>query len=488
MSGWTRAHRTPGAELDAVDMRAAAQDGVGGTGGEMTRVYRYGVLGEPSPLGPIRRELALRAKYWDALVAVEAQYRRRERTLLGGAHQEAVDAAKAAYEAATGAEKDAALAALKEAKAHAKAERARLRIERKAELDLAWEERRAALIAARVASGLWRGNYIDVREDFDAAAKRAAAIGVELSAGKGARCLTAAKVPRPYRTEDALAAVCTWFQLDMTTANDRPGRKPHPIARVRMGSDESMRPLWAQARITLHRPLPEGAELLRASYVRVGRRKWALCVTIKEADAVPVPGGRTVTVEVRVEGDRIAVWSANDGLAGEVRLPGLEAKLAHADAIERVLWEHYRQAVDMCDLAEEPVSPHALARWARTSALPEAKPYLERYWHLWSWVCGERRKCQRRRQDAYRKAAAAICAGSARVEFVATPGPKWAAIGELKLALQSVCARHGAEFASDSDLRRRNQRRPSRRSQTAGKTVGDTASCSRVVAVAGQSL
>lgn len=453
----------------------------------MTRVYRYGVIGEPSPLGPIRRELALRAKYWDALVAVEAQHRRRERALLGGAHQEAVDAAQASYDAAVGAEKEAALAALKAAKAHAKAERARLRIERKAELDVAWEERRAALIAARVASGLWRGNYIDVRAHFDAAAKRAAAIGVELSAGKGARCLTAAKMPRPYLTEDALAAVCTWFQLDMTTAHDRPGRKPHPMARVRMGSDESMRPLWAEARVTLHRTLPEGAELLRASYVRVGRRKWALCVTVKEADAEPVPGGRTVRVEAQVQGERVGTWTANDDKWGAIVLPGLEAKLAHADAIERVLWEHYRKAVDMCDLAE-PVSPHALARWARTSALPEAKRYLERYWHLWSWVCGERGKCQRRRRDAYRKAAAEIAAGSVRVEFAAAPGPKWAAVGELKLALQSACARRGVEFASDSDLRRRNQRRPSRRSQTAAQATGGAAAYARDVATGGQSL
>ncbi|MGH9535475.1 MAG: hypothetical protein ACRD2E_11525 [Terriglobales bacterium] len=374
--------------------------------------------------------------------------------------------AAAAYAAAAKEHRPVKLAELKLAKAAAKAERAELRAVHAAGLRALHLQFNADAAAAREASGLYRGNYMDVREDFDAAAKRAACLGVLLDPDKPARCLTAMKTPRPYVSEDALNGSCTWLQLDMG-ADERHTRHPHPVMRLRIGSDERRKPIWADARITYHRPLPPAAEVLRASFVRIARNKWCACITVKEQDPASDGCGRTVKVAASAEGGCMATWTANDGASGTIELAGIEAALAHADSIERTLWDVCRAEVPGSPLDQKTCTPHALARWARWCRKENAAAdaYVRRYEHLWNWVCGERRGAQNGRRDVYRKAAAMLCEGAVRVEFEGVPAPRWAALSELKLALASACARRGVEFASGADLRRANQRRPSNRSR-----------------------
>lgn len=123
--------------------------------------------------------------------------------------------------------------------------------------------------------------------------------------------------------------------VDPAVYRDRltPGRdaRSHSLLRLRVGSAERRQPIWFEADVTLHRPLPPG--LIRSAAVireRLGsHERWHLVIVVEledQAPPVPSPTARgVIALDVgwrRVaDGLRVALWRDDTGQQGEVVLP-----------------------------------------------------------------------------------------------------------------------------------------------------------------------
>jgi len=99
---------------------------------------------------------------------------------------------------------------------------------------------------------------------------------------------------------------------------------------MRIGSDEHRKPIWACWTMIMHRPLPDGAQIKRASIVRrmVGQRqKWFVQIYVDDSKCKSASscGTGTVTIDLgwrkQKDGIRIGTWIGSDGRQGKFKLP-----------------------------------------------------------------------------------------------------------------------------------------------------------------------
>ena len=103
---------------------------------------------------------------------------------------------------------------------------------------------------------------------------------------------------------------------------------------LRVGSDHSKAPLWAQLPAVIHRQPPAGARIKWAYLHRrmvAERPQWKLTFSLAVADGFPLPadlasgGACGIDLGWRVLTGRelrVGYWSGDDGRAGEIKLPG----------------------------------------------------------------------------------------------------------------------------------------------------------------------
>lgn len=137
------------------------------------------------------------------------------------------------------------------------------------------EEARAAAREARRESGVFWGTYLLVEDAVEQARRsrtdprfgrwdRAGRIGVQIQGGAS--------------VHDVMNARSEWLQIDPLPKDQwetRPGRrKARTTVRIRVGTDEHRRAIWACFPMHMHRPLPDDAVIKTASIkrTRVARR------------------------------------------------------------------------------------------------------------------------------------------------------------------------------------------------------------------------
>jgi hypothetical protein len=243
------------------------------------------------------------------------------------------------------------------------------------------------------------------------------------------------------------------LQVDMTPIVRRTRRNPNGKAvrnsgtlRFRVSSDEKGRPTWAEFPIIIHRPMPadgviKGAWVIRR---RVGMRwKWDLQIQLEAPSFLAEPAsetGHTVAVDFgsrgKDSGYRVAYALDEAGESAHFGFDEIVSggrtvaeRFQHAESLQKIRDREFNTAreslatwVDSASvpawLAEQTAtmrqwrSTRRLARvvsqWrdsrfdgdSEAFALADAWRKQER--HLYQWECDERRKAERRRNDAYR--------------------------------------------------------------------------------------
>lgn len=200
----------------------------------------------------------------------------------------------------------------------------------------AWKERQAAInaesyaFAKRVyahfgAAGLYWGSMLPIMQA--ASSYRTGAPPQLRSRDDDRGDRIAVQCAKGLSVEDALACRGTTFQLDPPPEGGR-----WTTARLRIGS-EGRSPIWCEARVSLDRPMPEGAKIKWAYLARrrIGSRiEWQLQLVLSSDDPGAFgPHDRassgTVAIDANwrlVEGGlRVAYWVGDDGDEGELVLP-----------------------------------------------------------------------------------------------------------------------------------------------------------------------
>ena len=450
-------------------------------------VYRYGAA--PRMLSGddlVRRQIRLNHEYRNALVVVERRRRDALRSLLslGGdarKYEEAVTVAKREEEAAA-----SAVAAARKGKLP-KEELLALRAvlvkaretQRTAAYDLRQLHRKmrenaelivrqdqinndAALAARRLAReefskrGLYWGTY-QLAEDADNAARRSMPLFADSEPndpsfvpfrGEGN---VSVQIQKGIPVENVFSGTDTQVQVEPvdekawhSTSRSERRRFCKTVLRLRVGSDEKRKPIWAEWRIAMHRPIPPGSIVKRvtASLRRHSvQEEWWIQFTVELPAGTPKRArtGQAGTVAVSIGwqamGDEIrtATWVDDTGRFGELRLTPrelyplrkpselrglrskmfLEARTALVEALKKIpattvpqwfldrtmqLWQWQsenrlyalHQEWDAQPFPGDAAPRGALRVWARQEQ------------HLWTWEQSLRTSSLRNRKEVYR--------------------------------------------------------------------------------------
>jgi hypothetical protein len=246
----------------------------------LNRVYKYGCLAPTLNAELVYEQIRAAHRYRNQLVEIE-KWRR--------------EATKASEEAA-----------LSDPLVDLKANKDRINSE-------AADKRRAA----RADTPCYWGTYLLVESSDDQARKAADAPGFQPWQGNGA---LAVQIQRGMKASD----LATDRRAQLATPNAR----GHALLRVRVGSDDSRDPIWAEWPIIVHRPLPDDAIIKGVSiHMRSRGRKtvWSAEFTLTLPNTVRTCGQGAVGVDLgwRMIGgeERVCAYASEDGShTGELRL------------------------------------------------------------------------------------------------------------------------------------------------------------------------
>lgn len=236
----------------------------------------------------------------------------------------------------------------------------------------------------------------------------------------------------------------------------RSARRRYCMLAMRVSSTGKARvPVWAKWPMVMHRPLPEGAVIKRATVAlrKIGPRdEWSVTITVDRSASAGSSNPRRAAPERSVGIDvgwrqldgatRVAAWHGSDGAFGELVLPEqLLSQVRKADDLRAIRDRAFNIARDALVVAldrttgDDPEtapwlteatstlsqwrSPARLAalavRWRDKGFSPEqAEAYaaLEawRYHdhHLWEWETSQRTKALRHRREVFRIFAAGL--------------------------------------------------------------------------------
>ncbi len=416
-----------------------------GSEGGTTRIYKFG-CGQPAQV-PAEAELQLQleAEYWNALVAIEHEYRQRERMVWRtiGAVEEIAEALEG-----TLGELDRIRTLIAEARrggqvgdsawqAQAQTlEKRRRELQRR--LNAAKSAHWQAASAGMAALGFWRretaratygafsrrglywGNAQLVRDRYEAARRRTER--ARTKSGRPAELHPRAcdgtgfwAVRLQHEARDAKAP-CTmrrlfskdakWsrmLQIDPVDFSDwahlpRCERRSRSRTRVRIRvASVGRAPIWLELPMVMHRPLPEEGVVKAAEITRrrVGSHvAYALALTVHTEDRTEITfaHGNTLAValgcEPRRDGLRVAVCLGSDGARQELVLPNrLLARFHTLDQLASLRSRGHRAAVQEMEAwcgAHQPLVPAWLDEGLRspTSNASETLRALAEHWRL----------------------------------------------------------------------------------------------------------
>jgi Putative transposase DNA-binding domain len=374
------------------------------------RIYRYGCLA-PKDLGPVLSQMRLAHDYRRALVLIERDRRAKVRALL----PEDRGLWRAAFQ--EHAEKIAAFTASADAK-------------RK---------------EARGASGLRWGTY-QLVEQADQASRKDVSMTEDprYPPWTGDGCVSEQLIKGI-----SLEELTTDTQVQFVPGEGARGQEFGTL-RLRVGSDEKRRPIWAEWPMRMHRPLPKGARIQRVTVhrflggartanVRSGRReRWEVQFMLVIPLGAPSVGTGIVGVDLgwRRIGDelRVCAFADEDNKTGELRMTDhmiggyrrvdtlrstrdemRERALAIVRAVRDVPGspEWYREVTLAAHAWRNPRRiPMLLRDWAaaRFAGDEEAFTWLS-YWlerdrHLWQWESDQRHKNNEAKKKLFEQFAA----------------------------------------------------------------------------------
>jgi transposase len=434
--------------------------------------YEYGCLPPTSGQEAFLEQVQGRYRLWNKLVEIEKEHIAKVRALLGDPYDESLLAAlleekrllisevKCLRQKTRRGNVDiiAKQAQIKEltaqinklAAASKERRRAKAREDRPM-LDELERQRREAVNQAMAASGLYWGNYDDVRNHYETARRRALREGVELKfrrfAGEGE---VSVRYQRGLRVGDVFKCSDRKLQIEPVS----PDAWYHPtravrrraartVVRIRAASDERKKPVWLELPLVMHRPLPPGL-IRQASVARqlvFNRFRYKLLVVVELDNPPPAKAeGPTVAVVVGFrklrDGIRVAYWVAEDGKKGQVLLPeDLVEQFAKLNHLKSVCDRHFndtKMAVAAW-LAANPIPDRLkqetkhLAQWRTHRHLLELlqvwdenraagdgeivgalRQFRGRWVHLKSWESNLRDQLSRHRRELYRRFACGL--------------------------------------------------------------------------------
>lgn len=213
--------------------------------------------------------------------------------------------------------------------------------------------------------------------------------------------------------------------------------------RIRVGSDESRRPVWLELPMVMHRPLPPNGKIRTASILRekiADTWRWKAVITVHEANSVCQATNidrsiRAVGVDVgwRVleRGLRVAYWYDTDGNHGELIIP--EETLHEFRRLRDLQSIRQQNFNETCEWLTKWCGVNALPEWFNIASVrfPRQLAVLFKRWnesrfdgdeeafdrladwhrkdlHLWRWQEHLRDQILRRRREQYRIFAASL--------------------------------------------------------------------------------
>jgi hypothetical protein len=183
-------------------------------------------------------------------------------------------------------------------------------------------------------------------------------------------------------TRDAMDGAGTLVQIDPPSCRKdiEWGRRAgcRSVVRFRIGSEADRRPIWAEFPVTLHRPLPDNADIKWAYMVRrriATHDYWSLQLVVSRAGGFAKPEcskagevGIDVGWRLTDAGLRVAYWVGSDGEEGELVLPTSDlSRWTKPEEIQSVRDTHFNGAIETlacCRDGEKiPDYPAEHARW-----------------------------------------------------------------------------------------------------------------------------
>lgn len=306
-------------------------------------------------------------------------------------------------------------------------------------------DHKAEYKAARAASGLYWGTYLQVEQAAQSMRKgapprfrpwflRRDKLAVQFQGGLSVQELLQGKKTKngDYKKDNRLQL--TLSRRPRALPGSRRGEiKLNGALRLRIGSD-GRDPVWAEVPIRYHRPLPEDARIKWVYLIRrdLGLRSvWSVQFVLERASwkkkGLATSGMVGIDVGWRLLPNgklRVAVWSGSDGKEGAIALPAWW--LSETEKVERILSERdrLRDAVRpmLTEWAEEEDKPwvrqtrsqRRLLKWLKRERdgdreIPEEiEEWRKREIHLLEYESHLRDQLQGSRLDLYRRAAAML--------------------------------------------------------------------------------
>ena len=431
-----------------------------------TRIYTYGCRLPTSNGELVEQQILLAHRYYNKLIEIERRRRENVRAIQREAAPNIAEHERAA--ANLDAEIVAVLDAIKAKKAAGRtskvevsAERARvaeLRAQRKehyaqakaaraacktdevvAKMRAAGEEAFAEIRKARKSSGVYWGTYLTVEAAVEAAKK--SPTDPEFKRWGSGRGRVAVQIQNGITVAEA-------FGGDTRIQIDEPARNRMSKVRLRVGSDDAGKPIFAEFPFRYHRPLPADGVIKWAWIARSTKGRWVnwdLQIVVEAASFArlqrPPSDGGVVAIDIgwrlRPGRDlRVGYWFDNQGQHGELLMPAdIKQRLEHADSL-RSIQDRAFDAIKAKLLAwrdvQNDLAPELAAAmeflpqwksarrlgaltdewrakgWPNQDIIPELEAWWKQHRHLYDWEQCERDRALAARKNLYRERAAKL--------------------------------------------------------------------------------
>lgn len=505
----------------------------------MVRVYRYGLLPPTERAAEVDQQMLLAHRYRNTLIEIERARRVVLRDVAGGsagipalekklADAQTIELAAAQAiktsrkETRTRSETEAMRQTLREARvvrseAGKALREARVVLRQEPDYDrkIAEINERAKEIwkGARALCGVYWGTYLLIEDAMMASKKSPLYDGTDPNDPRfirwGGEGKVGVQIQKGASVGEIFAGDDTRMRIDPvdllawhSPVRGERRRKSRTFLRLRIGSDEHRKPLWAVWPMILHRPFPEGARIKEAVVQKIWcgpRAEWTVDITVEfhPVQRVSVAEG-AVAINLgwrKIENDlRVASWVGSDGEKGELRLDayaiGGLLKPEELTSIRDKSFNEHR--IKLAEWLEKPGcevspwlkeksaylaqwrSPGRLAslvmQWKRFEIVEGRKIYPFRFkgdeeiftvmeawryhdYHLWDWLSNQRSQALRHRREIYRIFASKLSKRYGTLVLETFDLRKVAAKEKVEEAAENQTARKNRQLASVSELR-----------------------------------
>jgi len=431
------------------------------------RVYEYGCgLGEIEGLNVAIEQMHRRTEFWNRLVEIDNDVRRRMDALLFAGQPETelislrteLSALLRSGSLVVGADgnstkdeqrKTIQISAIRATIRSKLQEVKRIRKENvelhRTELRALDRERKDRIAEVQSNAGLYWANRDEIRRKYEFARQQAMRRGRQLQSQQWDDTgRVRIQFPRGLPVNDAFLKNGR-LQIDRVpeaawTSPCRADRRhlARTHLRIRVAANEDRSPVWLNLPLLMHRPLPEGGVIRGVSFIRerVGlERRHRVLITVSEglprSHRSEIAVGLDVGWRLTDVGLRVAYWVGADGSCGELLLPmsdmsefkristlGIAITKAHRDTVALLRKFLERRAMppqlkDVTDTALRSSAPmsltHLFEQWRDNrfsgdrGIFSKLRAWHKEHIHLWTWQANLRDQLIRRRRELYRR-------------------------------------------------------------------------------------